>query len=86
MPEHVGGLIQLLATVISIAGALVASMLFIYKAGQREAIIRNGFVRREDCHKHIDGTKEIIGVLDEKTDKIATAIGRIEGHLGITVQ
>ena len=75
IPEY----ITIPATVVAAAGGCWG----FYKAGIADAKSKNGYVKREDCHLHIDTMREDSKFMHEKINTVAQNVAKIMGRMGI---
>lgn len=68
--------------------AIVMACLGLYGTGYLHSQRRNGYVRRTDCHRHVDDLRKSVEHTDqnvtklfERVDDNGKAIARIEGKL-----
>jgi hypothetical protein len=66
---------SLIIGVVTACGGIAA-------AGYAFAQSRNGYVKREDCHKHVDDVKEEISGIHKRVDETQTIVSDMRQQLG----
>lgn len=69
--------VSVIGGVVAGGGALVAVSTFFYQLGHS----KNGYVKRTDCHRHVDELSGRVRTIETKLDTVSEDVHYIRGSL-----